>query len=105
LTNEELDQLTLFSTVALSIDMSASHSQSHSATNQTCKGRKNHLQNWANVDVDSLISLCEVLEEHVKIATTVNLIQEARQVFENHQDVNVNHSSPSSSVAISKVSQ
>ncbi len=68
LTAEELDQLSLFSTIQKASD----HVESNS----------NPKHSWADVDVESLTELCTILENHVRASTSIDMVQEARAAFD-----------------------
>jgi len=76
-TADELDQLSLFSTVAL--DSHDSSSASAFADSSRPK------YGWSVIDIDSITTLNGLLEDHVKSAVSIDLIQEARVAFDQNQ--------------------
>ena len=91
LTAEELIQLSIFSTQALEaihvhIDFNNGGSSPGSEHGSDQVSNPSNGNDWSVIDADSLMSLCGLLEDHVKSAVSVDMIQEARNAFEKSLD-------------------
>ena len=71
LTGEELNQLSLF---CASSDNSTASGSASGSTKREC--------NWSDIDLDFVTTLSGLLEDHVRNALSIDLIQLGRQAFE-----------------------
>jgi hypothetical protein len=80
LTADELNQLSVLSSVAISFrEELAGFSESMNKSNSEDFS-------WSSVDLDSVIQLSGLLEDHVKSALSIDLIRESREFYEQEED-------------------
>ena len=87
LTADEIEHLILLSAATLSAReyFSGMNGNGNAGNSSGCVDASATNENdfsWSNVDIDSITQLSGYLEEHVKSAMSINLIQEARVAFD-----------------------
>jgi len=103
LTADEIEHLILLSAATLSARecFSGMNGNGNAGNSSGCVDASATNENdfsWSNVDIDSITQLSGYLEEHVKSAMSINLIQEARVAFDANEtmwfDSNMRKNSP-----------
>lgn len=83
LTAEELNQLSVLSTVDVSVREHVGGYVDHALAKKD-NGRRDF--NWSCIDVDSVTRLISLLEDHVKSALSIDLIREAREAHDREDE-------------------
>lgn len=89
---QELEQLSLLSSTAVSNAATVANSTTSTTTDGIHGASLPLPSTWATVNLDSLCDLCKLLEEHIRNASRVDFIKFAREAFDDNWNDNSSNS-------------